>query len=144
MPEGFNIHDYGIGAVDGNTTFYPPLKDGFVSHSIRRHTQDSVSRGIEVPLRSLTSICAELGHDRVDVLKMDIEGAEYEVVNSIANSAIPIGQLLVEFHHGMYDISVQETRAAMQHLIKFGFRVFHVSDVGREYSLIHTSLLRGS
>ncbi|GIS18490.1 MAG: hypothetical protein CM15mP120_04060 [Pseudomonadota bacterium] len=42
----------------------------------------------------------DLGHDHLDVLKMDIEGAEYAVLDDMLQSNILPDQLLVEFHHG--------------------------------------------
>ena len=36
---------------------------------------------------------------RIDILKMDIEGAEYDVIDDIINSPVPIAQVLIEFHH---------------------------------------------
>ena len=42
----------------------------------------------------------DLGHDHLDVLKMDIEGAEYAVLDDMLQSDILPDQLLVEFHHG--------------------------------------------
>ena len=33
----------------------------------------------------------ELGHDRIDLLKMDIEGAEYEVIRDVVESGVDVG-----------------------------------------------------
>ena len=40
----------------------------------------------------------ELGHDHLDLLKLDIEGAEYEVLDSLAAEGIRSRILCVEFH----------------------------------------------
>jgi FkbM family methyltransferase len=54
---------------------------------------------VEVPARTLASIFAEIGQRRVDVLKMDIEGAEVEVLESLPKPLLQtIGQITVEFH----------------------------------------------
>jgi hypothetical protein len=48
------------------------------------------------PARELASIMRELSHTHIDVLKMDIEGAE---LRTLRNQPLPsIGQLLVEVH----------------------------------------------
>ena len=47
----------------------------------------------------LSTILEKLGHNRIDILKMDIEGAEYEVIEDIISSTVPIQQVLIEFHH---------------------------------------------
>ena len=38
------------------------------------------------------------GHSHLDLLKIDIEGAEYEVLNYLINKSISVTQILVEFH----------------------------------------------
>jgi hypothetical protein len=70
----------------------------------------------------------------VDVLKMDIEGSEYGVIEALcAGGAISrIGQLLVEFHHRMEGFTKAQTLAAIQRLRKEGFRIAWVSEVGHE------------
>ena len=37
-------------------------------------------------MKSLADIANELGHSHIDVLKMDIEGSEYEVIENILES----------------------------------------------------------
>jgi hypothetical protein len=78
----------------------------------------------------------ELGHDQIDLLKLDIEGAEYEVIDDLVASQIPIGQLLVEFHYRFEGIGPDRTRRAVRALNEAGFRSFHVSAIGEEYSFI--------
>ena len=39
----------------------------------------------------------ELGHDAIDLLKIDIEGAEYEVLSDLVASRIPVRAICVEF-----------------------------------------------
>src|SRR5690554_1691728 len=39
----------------------------------------------------------QLGHKHIDVLKMDIEGAEYDVIENILSAQLPITQILIEF-----------------------------------------------
>lgn len=51
------------------------------------------------PVRSLPSIMRQLGHKRVDILKIDIEGMEFEVFSRLAQDGFPdVGQILVEVH----------------------------------------------
>jgi FkbM family methyltransferase len=50
-------------------------------------------------VRRLQTIFQSLGHKHVDVLKMDIEGSEYEVIDDLCDLHLRIDQVLVEFHH---------------------------------------------
>jgi FkbM family methyltransferase len=57
------------------------------------------SRTFTVPVRTLSSILAETGATRVDLLKIDVEKAEHEVIAGIAPTDWPnIRQLVVEVH----------------------------------------------
>jgi hypothetical protein len=94
-----------------------------------------------VEVRRLQTILAWLGHSRVDVLKMDIEGAEYDVIADVLASQIPIGQLCVEFHHGMDGVTAAMTKTAVQALNSNGFLAFDVSETGRECSFIHSDVM---
>ena len=54
---------------------------------------------ITVPSRTLASILGEIGWDRVNVLKMDIEGAEVRVLDSLGPEFLGrVGQMTIEFH----------------------------------------------
>jgi hypothetical protein len=88
----------------------------------------------------LGSILGKLGHQRVDLLKLDIEGAEYSVIQDLVKEAIPIDQLLVEFHHRWMKDSdaVQLTVEALNTLAGAGFELFNISPAGLEYSFIRT------
>jgi FkbM family methyltransferase len=70
----------------------------------------------------------------ISILKLDIEGAEYEVIDSLPEIEIP--QLCIEFHHFCTDFSEEDTRNALQKLFKLGY-THQLSANGREYLLIH-------
>ncbi len=69
-------------------------------------------------------------------MKMDIEGAEYQVIDALAASGIRPKQLLVEFHHRWQAIGVARTRQGLATLRALGYSVFAISESGEEYSLI--------
>lgn len=135
LPEQFVIHEFGIYAHDGNAVFRPPENTQHVSYSVL--PRGGATAGVvEAPVRRLATIMKMLGHARVDLLKMDIEGGEYEVVEDLIGTKIAVGQLLVEFHHRWPEAGLPRTREAVQKLNQAGFRVFNVSATGEEYSFI--------
>ena len=75
----------------------------------------------------------------IDMLKMDIEGAEYEVIDDIISSPVPITQVLIEFHHRFPNIGIGKTRLAIARLNEAGYRIFNVSASGEEISFIKVS-----
>jgi FkbM family methyltransferase len=73
---------------------------------------------IEVPGRTLPSLMAELGDERIDLLKLDIEGAEYEVLPTIDMRALGVKVFATQLHHTG---SVGEARALIAGLGKQGY-----------------------
>jgi len=75
--------------------FYVPINPKDVSHSLLnlQKTNDF----IEVPVERLSAIMARNGHTHLDLLKLDIEGAEYKVLDSMFADGIDVAILCVEF-----------------------------------------------
>jgi FkbM family methyltransferase len=135
MPQQFVMHNYGLAAEDGTATFYPPENPEHVSHSM---LEKSATKGqaISLPVKSLTTIMKELGHEKIDLLKLDIEGAEYEVLKSLIDLNIRPQQILVEFHHRFTDAGMESTRHAVRALQQEGYRLFSVSRSVEEFCFI--------
>jgi hypothetical protein len=76
-------------------------------------------------------------HNYIDLLKMDIEGAEYEVLEDIINAGIPIKQLLIEFHHRFKEIGIEKTIKTVKNIEKYGYKLVYVNQkTGEEYTFI--------
>lgn len=131
----FKLHEYGLAHYDGTAQFNPPENPNHVSHSLIDNPTTSTN-SFAVEVRTLTTIMKELGHQHIDVLKMDIEGAEYDVIDNIINANIEIKQWLIEFHHRFDTIGIQKTKKAIATLNKNGYKIFDVSDTGEEFSFI--------
>ncbi|WP_162623298.1 FkbM family methyltransferase [Confluentibacter sediminis] len=63
--------------------FYLPENETHVSGSIKKHNNVAAQKSIKVHIKSFDDIVKILGHPRVNIVKMDIEGAEYGVIESI-------------------------------------------------------------
>jgi len=137
LPDKLQVHNRGLAAIDGGLRLFEPSNPAHVSYSILKTRPDAAA--IEVPVARLETLMKQLGHDHVDLLKMDIEGAEYEVIRDLVESGVEIGQLLVEFHHCRHGISVAMTEAALRQLETAGYELFWISDSGYEYSFINRS-----
>jgi FkbM family methyltransferase len=64
-------------------------------------------------------------HNRIDLLKLDIEGFEYEVLEDCLTHHVSIRQICAEFHHFFKDISRFQTYAMLRKLKRAGFTVIH-------------------
>jgi len=141
LPAQFHFHPWAVADRDGHLFLYPRIKrDGSRSKVMYTMlTQPEASEdGIEVPARTVASIMAALGHQQVDVMKMDVEGAEYGILENLLNLPHPPSQLLIEFHHRFPALDVSLTVGAVAALRNAGYGLARISSSGREYTFIHT------
>ena len=95
LAEKFHFEPVALWESDGTQRFYSPANADHVSHSLTNlFGSDDY---IEVPTKTLRTLMAERGHDRVDLLKIDIEGAEYAVVGQLLEGDVLPKILCVEF-----------------------------------------------
>ena len=140
LPGEFQFHDYGLGNSDGLVSFEPPADPTHVSYSMSA-PGNAPGKGESFPVRRLQSIAAELGHDAIDLLKMDIEGAEYDAVEDLLQTGPRIGQILIEFHHRLRREQLARTRETIAGLRQAGYLIFDVAPSGEEYSFVHEDAL---
>lgn len=135
LPAQFKYHSVGLAGKNGTITFFAPSNPNFASWSA---TSDAGNRSakVELPVKSIDFLIRELDLKIIDVLKMDIEGSENEVIDSLKDSEIRPSQILVEFHHRIHNTDFAKTKSAIETLESLGYRLFHISDLGDEYSLV--------
>jgi FkbM family methyltransferase len=139
LPPRFHFHPWAVTASDGSLKFYPRLKkDGSKSDVMFTMIAEEETKHdvIEVPAYCLTTIVEKLSHERIDLLKMDIEGAEYEVLDGLLASPVMPTQLLVEFHHRFVEDGLNKTYAIIEGLREAGYKIIAISEVGREISFL--------
>lgn len=134
LPDGFVFHPYGIADFDGACNFLPPENAEHVSHTMI--ARRNAAPAIQVQVYRLITIMKMLGHDKVHLLKMDIEGAEYSVLADLLSCGLCPDQILVEFHHRWKEVGTGKTKAALALLSQAGYRTFHISPNGEEYSFL--------
>jgi FkbM family methyltransferase len=136
QPDRLHFHALGIADRDGTCFFHLPPRGSRFNYfpSMRRTGAEDV----ELPVQRLPTIMAELGHQRMDVLKIDIEGAEYAVLAGLLAAGIPATQLLVEFHHHLPGVGLGATLRAVRDLNQVGYRIFDISERGLEFSFLRS------
>lgn len=146
LPSRFHFYPWAVSDRDGRLFLYPRVRDDG-SQSRVMYTllaaPEARDDGIEVTARSLAGIMRDLGHEHVDILKIDIEGAEYGVLKSLLDLPLRPAQLLVEFHHRFPGLSTADTVRAVDDLRRAGYGLARISSSGREYTFILRSLLAG-
>ena len=135
LPAGLRFHALGVAAHDGSARFRPPLNPNHVSYTLVDR-RDTAAAAIQVPVRRVSSIMRELGHPRLDLLKLDIEGAEYDVIEDLMHSGPYPTQILLEYHHQLKGVRLRQTERSIATLNQRGYRIIHESARGREFSLL--------
>jgi FkbM family methyltransferase len=76
----------------------------------------------EFPGRTLPSLMQEYGDEHLDLLKLDVEGLEYEVLRDLDLAELGVRILCVELHH---TASVRDAHELLDDLEHQGFRLVH-------------------
>ena len=140
-PDKFHFYELGISDKNGVLDFYLPKNTEHVSGSLVAQGNKDISNNVSVQAKTLHAIMMELGHKHIDVLKMDIEGSEYDVIDNILLSNISITQILIEFHERFYDKGILKTRNTVSQLRKNGYEIFATSKSLKEVSFVKTNAL---
>lgn len=85
----------GVWEREETLRFYAPKDPAHVSHSLVN--LQKTDQFIEVPVKSLRALMYSRGHDRLDLLKLDTEGAEYTILNSMLRDCLLPRVLCIEY-----------------------------------------------
>jgi len=134
--KNFKFIPNGISKSSGVKKFYKPKNQLHVSGSL--YDSHAVNKYDYENLNFITLIDAmkEHDHQNINVLKMDVEGAEYEIIEYIKENNIQIDQILVEFHSLIIENGDSKTKKAIQTLNEMGYKCFGISESFQEYSFI--------
>lgn len=96
--------------------------------------------GIRVACSTLDDLMKKRGHSEIDLLKIDIEGAEYGVLDAVLQASTPIRQIAVEFHNGVLPgIKRSSTISSLLRLYRAGYRLIHKG--GSNHTLMRAELI---
>jgi FkbM family methyltransferase len=93
----FSILQTAIAVQDGPIRMQMTHDQG--SHSVSSAHLYDTEQYIELPGRSLDSLMSELGDERIDLLKLDIEGAEYELLAQVDLRQLGVKVFATQLHH---------------------------------------------
>ena len=138
QPTGFSFFDFGLNNNSGEVTFNLPKKKEYVSGSIINHSNVTSENSVTVQMKSLTDISEQFGHKHISILKMDIEGSEYAVIDTILSTPIKIDQILLEIHERFFPDGKDKTKKLLDSLHQHGYKLFATSETFEELSFIRT------
>lgn len=137
------FHPVGLWSERTTLRFYAPANSSDVSHSIVNLQQ--TDHYIEVPVQRLSELMRENGHTAVDLLKIDIEGAEYTVLDTVLEDKIPVNVICIEYdesHRNHFDPQYMDRiEGSLKKLVEAGYTIAAKEPECHNYTLIHKSLV---
>ena len=126
LPPGSVAHNFAVTDHDGEISF--TLSDNPEASHVGTSATAVDEQRITVPARSLAGFLDEVAPDGVDLLKLDIEGAEIAALAGLSDRHLGrIGQITSEFHDFCGYVSSAEVDAAIKRLRAANFAVFPFS-----------------
>lgn len=127
----FHYFQLAVCSTDGSVTFHESRENE--SGSIRSdHTNvanDTIT-SYTVEAVTPTTLISRVGAPEIDLLKLDIEGAEYDLLQGIdLKSLRPCRQIFVEFHHHAVDAySEKDTQDIVDRFKRAGYNAYSLDD----------------
>jgi FkbM family methyltransferase len=101
----FSVHQAAIAVRDGPIRMQVTHHPG--SQSVSAAQLYDTHSFIELPGRTLPSLMAEFGDEQIDLLKIDVEGSEYELMPTLDLPGLGVKVFAIQLHHNR---SVAEAR----------------------------------
>jgi len=103
-PARFTFVPVAVWSADGQLRLFAPRDPTHVSHSVLNLQR--TAGWIDVKAQRISSIVEDFRVGNIQLLKLDIEGAEYEVLDDLLAGAIRPKQILVEFDEILNPLSL--------------------------------------
>lgn len=133
----FTAYPVAVADYEGTMTFSlpPDSTADRVNASGVADYGSAADRGVVLPCVTLEGALRLCKVSAVDVLKLDIEGAEYAVfAQALSKGWLDgVSQVLVEFHHFLPGLTVSQTKQCIADLQKAGFRIDWIGRTNHEY-----------
>jgi FkbM family methyltransferase len=122
----FTVHPVAITPSDGSVRMQRTHIPG--SRSLSPVDLYDTHEYVEMPGRSLRSLMDELGDERIDLLKVDVEGGEYDLLPSLDLLGMGVRIFCIQLHHTG---SVRQARELVAGVRGQGFRLVVVKPTVR-------------
>jgi hypothetical protein len=114
---------------------HAPGQGGLHGQDVVRPARERHSIPAQPVLDRVMALMRQRGHRHIDLLRLDLEGAEYATIDALARCELRPCQLIVDFHHHLPHLSLAHTERALTQLNELGYRIFDCQPSGHEYSL---------
>lgn len=119
----WQVHEYGLWKEDGMLDIFTTSTDDFTSVSGIVHFDDAHHK-VAIRVKALASFMEEHQIEKIDLLKMDCEGAEYDILFHLPDVFFSrIDKMAMETH----DTESYKTEDMTRFLVSKGFQVKYVT-----------------
>ena len=119
-----SFEQIGLGATDSVIDFYrskdPRIGSLVTTPGLKGYKPEPY---LTAPIRQLSSITTMLNHDWVDLIKLDVEGAEFDIFSQVDLQALPTSQLLIEFHARLIKDGWEKQKQIYQRFAEAGWEL---------------------
>jgi hypothetical protein len=109
-------------------------------HAVFGAKKQALAESAAMLIKYLKRQLRRLGHRHLDVLKLDVEGSEFEAIPDLIDSGVSVDQLLVEIHYQFRSRSFRLGLDLIQQLKAYGMQCIHISPPGFEFSFVRRGL----
>jgi FkbM family methyltransferase len=128
----FKIHNLALSSESKSKIFYES-KENVSGSFMEDHTniKNDTVNSYEVEVIKIGGLLKFLNIEKIDLLKVDVEGEEYKVIPQIKKDFFDkVDQFIVEFHHHcLADYSWQDTMRCVDIIKNFGFKAISLDQI---------------
>ena len=123
--------DWGLYTQNKTLKFYKPKNRNHVSHSLLKGMKSTDYTTVNV--KDLQTIMQEFGHNKIDLLKLDIEGAECDVIDKMLKDKIFPKYISIDFDLGWTSSEARDKQRCLHTISRLQSHESH------NYDIIHKS-----
>ncbi|MEO6994137.1 MAG: FkbM family methyltransferase [Lacunisphaera sp.] len=135
LPASFKYLDYAIADYDGELELFFPKNENHVS-LLSGDDGNRDGRSQRFKCCTVRTFMDMLGHEHIDLLKIDIKGPEFGIIQQLLKTGVSFDQLIVEYTPEIFPDGNKKVMESIKLLESYGYFVFDVSDDGRNISII--------
>ncbi|MBC8046644.1 MAG: FkbM family methyltransferase [Fimbriimonadaceae bacterium] len=132
LPASFSFYAFGLSDEDKTVSFFMPKDENKVSGSSYQHQHLDEHQPVKVEMKKLSTTMNMLNISHIDILKIDIEGSEFDVIKNMMEEKIYPMQICVEYHSRYFEDGQQKLKDSINLLLSHQYELCAQTN-GEEY-----------